>query len=186
MAVRLPTPDPSIFLVGTSLLLIVVRRVVIHEQSALASHANNHQVAQTVLDHLMHGFFILTAWLLGIAVGILVVALLTGPYRWAVALRRFVARVWRMAVGAVSGERRTRSLAWVRSHADGLQLVGAVVAAVLLLVVSISWWSFLIIGALLLVYEVALQWAKGIRPATGCRARATGDQVATPVGAADP
>src|SRR5664280_1974513 len=148
------------FLVGSSLLLIVLRRVVIHEQNALANDANNHQVAQTVLGDLLHGFFILTAWLLGIALVILVVALLTGPYRWAVALRGLVVQAWRRGIEAVSGERRSRSVAWVRAHADGLQLVGAVVAGILLLIVSISWWSFLIIGALLAVYEVALQWAK--------------------------
>ena len=147
-------------LVGSSLLLIVLRRVVIYEQSALANDANNRQVAQTVLGDLLHGFFILTAWLLAIALAILVVALLTGPYRWAVRLRRFVARVWRRGVEAASGERRARSLSWMRAHADALQLVGAVVAGVLLLIVSISLWSFLIIGALLAVYEVALQWTK--------------------------
>ena len=172
-------------LVGTSLLLIVLRRVVIHEQNALANYANNHEVARTVLDHLMHGFFVLTAWLLGIALVILVVALLTGPYPWAVALRRFVARGWSLAVGAVSGERRTRSLAWVGSHADGLQLVGAVVAAILLLIVSISWWSFLIIGALLLVYEVALQWAKGHPPGDGPPGATADDTVAAASPAAD-
>ena len=148
------------FLVGSSLLLIVLRRVVIHEQSALANDANNHQVAQTVLGDLLHGFFILTGWLLAIALVILVVALLTGPYRWAVTLRRCVVRTWRRGIEAASGERRARSVAWVRAHADGLQLAGAVVAGVLLLIISISWWSFLIIGALLAVYEVALQWAK--------------------------
>ncbi len=147
-------------LVGSSLLLIVLRRVVIYEQSALANDANNRQVALTVLGDLLHGFFILTAWLLAIALAILVVALLTGPYRWAVSLRQFVARVWRRGVEAASGERRDRSLSWMRAHADALQLVGAVAAGVLLLIVSISLWSFLIIGALLAVYEVVLQWTK--------------------------
>ncbi|MGD0391141.1 MAG: hypothetical protein ABSC41_00705 [Acidimicrobiales bacterium] len=148
-------------LVGSSLLLIVVRRVVIHEQSALANGANNPHVAQTVLGELLHGFFLLTAWLLAVALVLLVVALLAGPYRWAVALRRFVARTWRRGIEVMSGERRARSAAWVRTHADGLQLVGAVVAGILLLIISISWWSFLIIGALVAVYEVALQWTKG-------------------------
>ena len=147
-------------LVGSSLLLIVLRRVVIHEQSALANGANNPHVAQTVLGDLLHGFFVLTAWLLVIALVVLVVALLTGPYRWSVALRRFVVGVWRRGVEAVSGERRARSVAWMRSHADALQLLGALVAGILLLIVSISWWSFLIIGALLAVYEVVLQWTK--------------------------
>ena len=136
-------------LVGTTLLMIVVRRVVIHGQSSLASSAHSPQVAQIVLGDLLHGFFVLTAWVLGIAVAILVVTLLSGPYRWAVALRSFVVRGWRMAVAAVSGERRDRARAWATAHADALQLGGAVLAAVLLLVVSVSWLSFLIIGVLL-------------------------------------
>ena len=96
-----------------------------------------------------------------------------------------MARGWHLAVGAVSGERRTRSLAWVGSHGDGLQLVGAVVAAILLLIVSISWWSFLIIGALLLVYEVALQWAKGHTPGGGPPGTTAEDTVAAASPAAD-
>lgn len=147
-------------LVGSSLLLVVVRQVVLHEQRVLADDAGNRQVAQTVLGDLLHGFFALTAWLLVIALAILVVALLTGPYAWAVNLRRFVGRTWHRGVEAVSGERRARSVARVRGHADALQVVGAFVAGALLLIVSISWWSLLIIGALLAVYEVALQWVK--------------------------
>ncbi len=147
-------------LVGSSLLLIILRRVVIYEQSALANDANNHQVAQIVLGQLLHGFFNLTAWLLVIALVVLVVALVTGPYRWAVALRHLVAGLWQRGIEAMSSERRARSAAWVSAHADGLQLAGAVVAGILLLIVSISWWSFLIIGALLAIYEVALQSIK--------------------------
>ncbi len=148
------------FLVGSSLLLIVLRRVVLHEQSALASGANNPHLVQTILGDLLHGFFVLTGWLLAVALVMLVAALLTGPYRWAVVLRRFVARTWRRGIGAISGERRARSIAWLGAHADGLQLVGAVVAGALLLIISISWWNFLIVGVLLAVYEVLLQWAE--------------------------
>ena len=53
--------------VGISLLMIVERRVVIHEQGALASAAHNPQLAQNVLGDLLHGFFVLTAWVLGVA-----------------------------------------------------------------------------------------------------------------------
>ncbi len=161
------------FLVGSSLLLIIIRRVVIHEQNALANRATNSQVAQSILGDLLHGFFVLTAWLLGIALALLVVALLTGPYRWAAATRRSVVRAWRAGAGALTGERRARSTAWVRAHADGLQLVGAVVAGILLLIVSISWLSFLIIGGLLVVYEVALQWSKSTPHDDGPPAPAT-------------
>src|SRR5580698_1828075 len=45
--------------VGVSLLMIVERRVVLHEQGALASAAHNPQLAQSVLGDLLHGFFVL-------------------------------------------------------------------------------------------------------------------------------
>jgi hypothetical protein len=150
-------------LVGTTLLMIILRRVVIHEQGALASKANSPQVAQLVLGDLLHGFFVLTAWILGIAVALLVLALLSGPYRWAVAFRSFFVGGWRTVVAALSGERRQRGLAWASSHADALQLGGAVLAAILLFIVSVSWLSFIIIGVLLLVYEVFLQRLKAGR-----------------------
>ncbi len=85
-------------LIGIALLMIVLRRVVIHEQGALANSAHNPQVAQIVLGDLLNGFFVLTVWILGVALAVLVVALVSGPYRWAVALRSFVARLWHRAV----------------------------------------------------------------------------------------
>ena len=75
--------------------MIVERRVVLHEQSALASAAHNPQVAQSVLGDLLHGYFVLTGWVLGVALVVLVIAVLAGPYRWAVAFRSRVTRTWR-------------------------------------------------------------------------------------------
>ena len=46
------------------------------------------------------------------------------------------------------------------SHAASLQLAGAVVAGILLWIVSVSWLSFLIAGVLLADYEVCLQRIK--------------------------
>jgi hypothetical protein len=68
-----------------------------------------------------------------------------------------------LLAGARRGDRRG-ALAWVGSHAGGLQLAGAVVAGVLLLVVSVSWLSFLIIGVLLAACEVGLQRIKPAPP----------------------
>ena len=147
-------------MVGIALLMIVLRRVVIHEQGTLANSAHNPQVAQIVLSDLLNGFFVLTAWVLGVALAILVVALVSGPYRWAVALRSIVARTWHRGVATVSGERRDRTFAWMGSHADGLQLGGAVLAGIVLLIVSVSWLSFLIVGGLLVLYEIFLQVLK--------------------------
>ena len=145
--------------VGVSLLMIVDRRVVIHEQGTLASSAHNPQVAQSLLGQLLNGFFVLTAWVLGVALAVLVITVLMGPYRWAVATRSSVKRTWRSISQAGSGNHRG-AVGWLASHAAGFQLAGAVVAGILLLTVSVSWLSFLIIGVLLAAYEVYLQWIK--------------------------
>ena len=163
--------------VGVSLLMIVERRVVLHEQSMLASDAHNPQLTQTVLGDLLHGFFVLTAWVLGVALVILVIAVLSGPYRWAVAFRSWVTRTWRSIAAAISGGRRGRVVTWMASHAAGLQLAGAVVAGILLLIVPVSWISFLIIGVLLAAYEVYLQRIKPAPPDEAPPASGPGNQV---------
>ena len=166
--------------VGVSLLMIVERRVVLHEQSALASGAHNPQVAQIVLGDLLHGFFVLTAWVLGVALVVLVIAVLSGPYRWAVALRSWVKRTWRSIAAASSGDRRGQVVAWMASHAAGLQLGGAVVAGILLLIVPVSWLSFLIIGVLLAAYEIYLQRIKPPPPDEAPPASGPGNQAGLP------
>jgi hypothetical protein len=145
--------------VGVSLLMIVERRVVIHEQGVLAGHAHNPQLALTVLGDLLHGFFVLTAWVLGVALAVLVITVLSGPYRWAVAMRSWVMRTGHSIAGTRGGD-HTGAVAWMASHAAGLQLGGAVAAGILLLIVPVSWLSFLIIGVLLAAYEVYLQKIK--------------------------
>jgi hypothetical protein len=165
--------------VGVSLLMIVERRVVIHEQGALASAAHNPQLAQSVLGDLLHGFFVLSAWVLGVALVVLVIAVLSGPYRWAVAVRSRVKRTGRSIAGASSGNRRG-VVAWVASHAAGLQLAGAVAAGILLLIVPVSWLSFLIIGVLLAAFEVYLQRIKPPPPGEAPPASGPGNQAGLP------
>ena len=165
--------------VGVSLLMIVERRAVLHEQSVLASAAHNPQLASIVLGDLLHGFFVLTAWVLGVALAVLVIALLAGPYRWAAALRSSVQRTWRSIGGARGGDRRG-ALSWIGSHAAGFQLAGAVAAGILLLIVSVSWLSFLIIGVLLAAYEVFLQRIKPPPPDEAPRASGPDGQEGLP------
>jgi hypothetical protein len=165
--------------VGVSLLMIVERRVTLHEQSTLASGAHNPQVAQIVLGDLLHGFFVLTAWVLGVALAVLVIAVLSGPYRWAVALRSWVKRTWLSIAGGRGGDHRG-VVAWMASHAAGLQLAGAVVAGILLWIVPVSWISFLIIGVLLAAYEVYLQRIKPAPPDEAPPASGPGNQAGLP------
>jgi hypothetical protein len=166
--------------VGVSLLMIVERRVVIHEQGALAGAAHNPQLAQSVLGELLHGYFVLTAWVLGVALGVLVIAVLSGPYRWAAAMRAWVKRTGRSIAAARSGDGRGQVITWMAAHAAGLQLAGAVVAGILLLIVSVSWLSFLIIGVLLAAYELYLQRIKPVPPDEAPPASGPGNQAGLP------
>lgn len=150
--------------VGVSLLMIIERRSVLHEQSTLANAAHNPQVALSVLGDLLHGFFVLTAWVLAVALVVLVIAVLCGPYRWAVAMRSWVKQTGRSIAAARSGGRHGPAVTWMASHAAGLQLTGAIVAGILLLIVSVSWISFLIIAVLLAAYEIYLQRIKPPAP----------------------
>ena len=149
--------------VGVSLLMIVERRGVLHEQSVLASDAHNPQLAQTIFGYLLNGYFVLTAWVLGVALAVLVIAVLAGPYRWAVAFRSWLGRVWHSIASARGGD-HGGVVGRAASHAAGLQLGGAVVAGILLLIVPVSWISFVIIGVVLAVYEVCLQRIKPAPP----------------------
>ena len=127
--------------VGVSLLMIVERRGVLHKQGVLANAAHNPQVAQSVLGGLLHGFFVLAAWVLAAALVVLVIAVLSGPYRWAVALRSWVKRTWRSIAGA-RGRDQPDMVALAAFAAGGLPLAGAVVAGILIVIVSVSWLSF--------------------------------------------
>jgi hypothetical protein len=133
---------------------------VIYEHGALSNKAENPQVAHNVLGQLLHGFYISTAWVLWIALGIIVVSLVTGPYRWAVAGRSFVRRGWDAVAWHLHGEGGRATLAWIADHAGLLQLGVAVVAAIVLLLVSVSWLSFLLVGGLVAVAEIYLASAK--------------------------
>jgi hypothetical protein len=66
------------------------------------------------------------------------------------------------------------------SHAAGLQLAGAVVAGIVLWIVTVSWLSFLIIGVLLAAYQVYLQRVKPPPPDEASPASGPGHQAGLP------
>jgi hypothetical protein len=114
-----------------------------------------------------------------VALVVLVVAVLSGPYRWAAAIRSSVQRAGRSIAGARDGDRRG-ALAWIGSHAAGFQLAGAVIAGILFLIVNVSWLSFLIVGVLLAAYEVGLQRIKPAPPDEAPPASGPDGQVGLP------
>jgi len=153
--------------VGTVLLLVLVRRVVLRFQEtivAMPPRPEGQAAAQAVTDQVRGGLFDLTAAVIVIGLAILLIALLTGPYRWAVALRRGAANVGRSvwnAGGRLSTEPDSRGiLRWTAEHRPTLQVGGVLVVVAILLVFEVSWGWFLAILALLVCWELTL-WRLG-------------------------
>ncbi|MGH4030242.1 hypothetical protein ACQB60_15025 [Actinomycetota bacterium Odt1-20B] len=98
--------------------------------------------------------------LLWLGVGIAVLAYLVGPGRLPVALRKQAVRGAKAAgrYAGRAGERIGEGAAvrpWLARHADVLRVSGAVVAALVALLLS-SWTGLFVVGGLLAVYEIAI------------------------------
>jgi len=158
---------------GVALGLVLVRRLGLRiEGDALelipdgTTRAAAEAIASSFLDPLLDA----TAWMLWTLAAIAVVTLVTGPYRWAVAVRRGGARVASIvlrgagAVGARAGDERT--VAWLRTNTAALQVGGLAVAVVGLLAFDLSWWGLLGLLVLLAAYESGVWWL-GQSVATG-------------------
>ncbi len=176
---------------GGALAVVLLRRLVFFLDDRLTSAAKPenraaaHVIVSTVLDRLV----LITVWILAVALVLAVLALLSGPYRWARALRHGVARagvaVGRTTVrvarglagyasaagsaasGAVGDAARDRAEVektrrWVAANRGALQAGGAVVAVLLLFVLDLSLVSLLVLAVLVALYELAV-----VRLATG-------------------
>jgi hypothetical protein len=152
--------------VGGFIGLVVARRVVIWLQNTLVKTGKpqNKAARQAILTQVLHYFFSVSRWfLIGLFV-ILVIALFTGPYPWARAIRRWIrdAAVWVADIVRATADRGRddATIAWFRSHLDLFRIGGIVLAVLLLLVLSVSFVGFLIIAVLLAAYELWL-WRFG-------------------------
>jgi len=102
----------------------------------------------------------ITQWLLIGLLVITVLAILAGPYRWAVALRSWPGRLARAighlfsSGGAADGDDPTAS--WVQTHLDLLRGAGVIVAALVLLVFNLPFWGFVVLAVVLALYELLL------------------------------
>ncbi|HJS26114.1 MAG TPA: hypothetical protein VJ913_03195 [Actinomycetota bacterium] len=154
--------------VGGAVGLVLVRRLAILGRDSLFERVDTEDFpsVRVLTDELMSSLFRYTGILLAIVLITLLIALVTGRYPWAVALRRWVADLGRGIGAAVGGKPLpdTGRVRWVREHRDALMLAGGVLAVVLLLWVDLSWLAFVVVGVLVALYELAL-WR--LAPATG-------------------
>jgi hypothetical protein len=144
---------------GAVLGLVVIRRVVIWLDTALTNRGVpvNRGARHAIYTHLFHTYFSVSRWVLVGLIVVFAVALVTGPYPWAVSLRRIVTHYgkegWNLAGAAAGHARDDATVDWVRSHLDLLRIIGIGVAVLLLIVLSVGWIGFLVIAVLLVAYE---------------------------------
>jgi hypothetical protein len=143
-------------------ILIIERRLAIWQSNELINKIlpENQAAARAVIDRVLGSLLMYTAWFLAIAAIVIVIALITGPYPWAVKMRGWAVDVWRAGVTAVRGHESSETVTWIAMHRDPLMVGGAGVAAILLFFGNLSLWWFLffaiVIGAYeLIVYRVA-------------------------------
>ena len=146
--------------VGGAFGLVIIRRIGIMARDRLFERVDTQRFpsVRVLTDQLMSSLFRYTAILLAIVLLTALIALITGPYPWAVTLRGWVRDVSRGVAAALRGEQLpdTGRVRWIRDHRDGLMLGGAVLALALLLLFDLSLWGFVIAGVVIALYELAL------------------------------
>ena len=148
-------------LTALAVVLVLERRFAIAAANDLVDSARpeNQAAARAIVDSFLGSLLSYTAWFLAISLIALVVALVTGPYPWAVKLRGWSVDVGRALGGMLQPGERTPATVWIAEHRDpvmmGLALLGVVV--MLLFDLSIGWFLILalVIGGLeLVVYRI--------------------------------
>jgi hypothetical protein len=144
----------------TALIVVVVleRRFAIAQASNVVSMAKpeNQAAVQAIIGAFLSSLLLATKRILWVLFVVLIVAVVTAPYPWAVRARAWVGDVGRAGVGAVRGAEVGPAAAWVGARRDALMLAGAIVAAMILLFASLSLRWFLVLAIVLALYELAV------------------------------
>jgi hypothetical protein len=138
-----------------AVVLVIERRFAIAASGSVVDRARpeNQAAARAVIDQVLGSLLRYTGWLLAIAAIVLAAALLTGPYPWAIGVRRLAADLAAAASGSVRGRDTSGAVAWMTTHRDALMIAGAALTAVVLLVVDVSIGGSLVLAVVLAFYE---------------------------------
>jgi hypothetical protein len=139
-----------------AVVLVIERRFAIAAANRVvdAAKPENRDAASAVVDQVLGTLLRFTGWLLVLAVGALLIALLSGPYPWAVRLRGWVRDVGGAVTGGVGRGEGVPAAAWIGGHRDALMLGGAAIFVLVLLVANLSVGWFLLVALLLGAYEL--------------------------------
>jgi hypothetical protein len=141
-----------------AVVLVIERRFAIAAADRVIDHARpeNREAATSVVDQVLGTLLRFTGWLLVAAIVTLVVALVSGPYPWAVRLRGWVRDVGAAAIAPTSRTELGPAAVWMAAHRDVLMFGGGGVFVLALLLIDTSMGWLLLLGLLLLVYELAV------------------------------
>jgi hypothetical protein len=158
-------------MVGIALGVVLVRRLGLRLEDDVVDlvKPENRDAVQVVVGAFISSLLTATAWVLGIAALVAAVAVITGPYDWARALRRRTASLSRatgsVVRGAVTGRADEPTATWVGAHREALQLGGAVVGILLLLAADLSWLGLLLLALVIGAFELGVQRIAEAKPA---------------------
>lgn len=145
--------------VGGAIGLVLVRRLAIAGRSSLYEQVDVERFpsVRVLTDELMASLFRYTTILLVIVLVTLLIALVTGPYPWAVRLRGWVRDLGRGLGATLRGERaETERTRWVREHRDAVMIGAAILGVAILFFFDLSLWGTLIVLALVGLFELAV------------------------------
>jgi hypothetical protein len=148
--------------VGIALGVVLIRRLGLRFEDEVIDMAKpeNREAVGVVVGAFVDSLLDATALILTIATFVAVIALMTGPYHWAVGLRRRTASFAR-ALPAAAGAAATRrpddaTVVWVVAHREVLQAAGIVAGIVVLLAVDLSWLGLLALALVVVGFELAV------------------------------
>ena len=146
---------------GLAVVLVAERRFAIAAANGIVDSAKpeNQAAARAVVDSALGSLLRYTGWFLAIALLVLVVALVTGPYPWAVKLRGWTVDTGRAIGGMLKPGERTPATEWIAGHRDPVMMGIALLGVLALLVFDLSIVGFLILalvigGLELLAYRI--------------------------------
>jgi hypothetical protein len=150
-------------MVGIALGIVIIRRLGLRLEDDVVNYVKpeNRDAVKVVVGAFVSSLLDATAWILAGAAVIAAIALLTGPYSWAKALRRKTVSGAQAAVNAarsvVNREPDDPVVAWVGAHREILQAGGIVVGILALLLLDLSWLGLFLLVGLVVAYELVVQ-----------------------------
>jgi hypothetical protein len=150
-------------MVGIALGIVLIRRLGLRLEDDVVNYVKpeNRDAVKVIVGAFVSSLLDATAWILAGAAVIAAIALLTGPYGWAKALRRGTVSGTRAGVNAarsvLNREAEDPVVAWVAAHREILQAGGIVVGILALLIFDLSWFGLFLLVGLVVAYELVVQ-----------------------------